>query len=193
MKPKMLITGGGGDIAVALAQCAANNFEVYNPSRQVLDVTDKDNVFKYINLVSPDILINNAGYIVTQKIQNLDVSLWEREIQVNLLGTLYTCAAAVKANPKVKIINIGSSAAKKGKAGWSGYAASKAAVNNLTESMVEEGIDAHCLHIGRTQTKMRYNLCGPENPETLLTPQDVAEKIMRILGGKESGILWFNK
>jgi NAD(P)-dependent dehydrogenase (short-subunit alcohol dehydrogenase family) len=184
-KEKVVITGGQGDIARAIKTRLITSYDVLAPGHRELDVTNVDAITIFFASNKPDILINVAGFIEPQKIIDADFPLWERHIEVNLYGTVY-CSVIGLRNGVHKIINIGSSAAYEGKAEWSAYCASKAAVMSFTESLIAEGHDAFCLNIGRTKTKMRFALYGEENPDTLLTPEEIALRVAEILQNKYS-------
>lgn len=173
---KVLISGGQGDIAQAIKELLEKDekYIVYAPSKTEMDVTDKNSVSAYISKIKPEIMINNAGYVLPQGISNADITLEEKSIQINLLGIFYCTHETLKHNPSGKIINIGSSAASKVHAGWSSYCATKAAVVMATKCWAEEGVKTICLSPGRTQTKMRSTLFANENPDTLLKPEEFA-------------------
>ena len=70
MKNKVLITGGNGDIAQAIKEQLENEgYDVYAPSRTEMDVTDWDSIEKAMKKFKPDVLINNAGYVVPHSIK----------------------------------------------------------------------------------------------------------------------------
>ena len=118
MKPiKVVITGGSGDIAIAIANELKNdtskNYEILLPGRNELDVTDIEIINQYFKKVRPDILINNAGAILLEKIEKNNILAHKQVIDVNLTGVFACTGAVLSANPKAKIINIGSSAGTK--------------------------------------------------------------------------------
>ena len=186
---KVLITGGNGDIAQAIAQLLREKeHSVLTPSHEVLNVTNDFEVRTYMIRNKPDVIINNAGIINPQNIviagdsgtNMADDICWEDQILVNLVGT-YLCSKYGLISGAKQIINIGSSAGAKGKAGWSAYCAAKAGVERLTESLHAEGHYATCLRIGRTKTSMRRELFGEEDPDTLMHPMDVAVWVPEIM------------
>ncbi len=173
---KVLITGGNGDIAKAIARILEKNlqYKVLLPSKEELDVTDIDKVKSYMMKEKPDILINNAGAILIDGIANNNINKHKNIIDVNLTGVFACTGALLKINPKAKIINIGSSAGTKIHANWSSYCATKAAVIMATKCWAEEGVDAICLSPGRTLTKMRKSMYPNENPNSLMKVDDFA-------------------
>ena len=181
---KVLITGGQGDIAKAIEELLKNRggYEVRSPGRRELDVTDIDSIQRYVNGFVPDALINNAGYVAPQSIKDADIDSMRRSLDVNLGGVFCCAAVALRCNPRLEIINIGSSAATKVHATWSSYCAAKSAVVMATRCWAADGLYAVCLSPGRTLTKMRKGLYPDEDPETLMSPRDfavVVEKALR--------------
>ena len=88
-----------------------------------------------------DFLLNNAGttkFVVGSNLDGLDADDWQRIFAVNVIGP-FQCARAVKepmlAGGGGQIINISSVAAFSIKGSSIAYAASKAALNNLTISL----------------------------------------------------------
>lgn len=175
---KVLITGGSGGIAQSIkAKLESEGYSVYAPSRQEMDVTDWNSIEKVMQKFVPDILINNAGYVVPCSIKDADLENAKKHIDINLSGTIYCTQLGFKYNPHLEVINVGSAAAITTHATWSEYCATKAAVVMLTKCWAEDGIYAVCLSPGRTKTKMRKSLYPDEDQSTLLDPDDFAEVV----------------
>jgi len=87
-----------------------------------------------------DVVINIAGAFRWQTVMDGDPETWDLLHAVNLKTALNTSRAALKhmSRPGGRIINIGANAAIKSGAGMGAYAASKAGVHRLTESLAEE-------------------------------------------------------
>jgi len=180
MCKKVLITGGAGDIAKAIkAKLEKQNYQVLTPSRQEMDVTSWKDIQNVIGIFQPDILINNAGYVMDRSIRTIDLENTKKHIDINLSGTFYCTEIALQYNPDLQIINIGSAAAIEAHATWSAYCASKAAVVMATKCWSEDGLYAVVISPGRTKTKMRKSLFPNENQNTLLEPDDFAEVVMK--------------
>lgn len=87
-----------------------------------------------------DALLNIAGGFVWQTTDDAEPA-WERMFRLNLTTALNASRAALphlKASPEGRIVNVGANAAIRSAAGMGAYAASKAGVHRLTESMAEE-------------------------------------------------------
>lgn len=115
-----------------------------------------------------DILVNSAGIIQASNIEHCDTAEFRRVLDVNLMGTLYTCKAAIapmKAQGGGDIINISSQAARKVAKILNSYSTSKFALNAMTEAMRQEvggyGIRVCQLLPGATRTEVAGNISDP--------------------------------
>lgn len=177
---KVLITGGSGGIAQAIKELLeSNGYEVYAPGRTELDVTDWNSIENTMKSFVPDILINNAGYVVPYSIKEANLENAKKHIDINLSGTIYCSQLGLKYNPNLEIINIGSAAAIETHATWSEYCATKAGVLMLTKCWAEDGIYCVCVSPARTRTKMRKSLYPDEDQSTLLDPDDFAKVVYK--------------
>lgn len=177
---KVLITGGSGGIAQAIkALLEADGYTVFAPTRAEMDVTDWDSIENVIKEFIPDILINNAGYVVPQSIKQMDLENTKKHFDINVGGTFYCTGIALKYNPNLEIVNICSAASIESHATWSEYCASKAAVAMATKCWAEDGLYAVAISPGRTRTKMRKFLFPDEDQSTLLEPDDFAKVVMK--------------
>ena len=175
---KVLITGGSGGIAQSIKPLLeSKGYNVYSPSRHEMDVTDWNSIEKIMKEFVPDILINNAGYVVPCSIKEANLENAKKHIDINLSGTFYCAQLGLKYNPHLEIINIGSAAAIETHATWSEYCATKAAVVMATKCWAEDGIYSVCISPGRTKTKMRKSLYPDEDQNTLLDPDDFAKVV----------------
>ena len=177
---KVLITGGSGGIAQAIKHLLEQaNYDVLAPTRLEMDVTDCESIEKVISLFKPDILINNAGYVVPMSIKEGNLQNTKKHIDINLSGTFYCTEIALKYNQNLKIINIGSAAAVEVHGTWSEYCATKAAVVMATKCWADDGLYSGVISPGRTKTKMRKSLYPDEDQNTLLDPDDFAKVVMK--------------
>jgi len=135
-----------------------------------LDVTKEDSWQGAIDYVLDqhkriDILVNNAGILETGTIEDTDPTLWQHIMDVNTTGTFLGCQAAVRAMKKTGggvIVNMASQAAVRPRPTTMAYAASKAAIVNLTKTVAaycaEQGYDIRCNTVlpGAIDTEMIY-------------------------------------
>jgi NAD(P)-dependent dehydrogenase (short-subunit alcohol dehydrogenase family) len=110
-----------------------------------VDLTDADAAKTAIDAVVAhfgrlDALLNIAGGFVWQSTDDAEPA-WAKMFALNLTTALNASRAALphlKASAEGRIINVGANAALKSAAGMGAYAASKAGVHRLTESLAEE-------------------------------------------------------
>ena len=151
------------------------------------DVTDETHVARLIEKTLArygriDGLVNSAGIAPISPITETSLETWERTLAVNVTGAFLCCRAVwpiMRAQGGGSILNIASGAGKRAHAEWSAYCASKWAVLGLTESLALEGfasgIRVNALCPGPTGTPMRFDNFGREDPDKLLTPDEVAQ------------------
>ena len=180
MKQRVLITGGHGDIAKAIKKLlVTEGYNVFAPSRYDLDVTDATSIENAMRDFVPDILINNAGYVLPQSIKKANTECTKKHIDINLTGVFLCTELALKYNPDLQIINIASAAAVESHATWSEYCATKAAVVMATKCWAEDNLYVVAISPGRTKTKMRKSLFPDEDQSTLLDPEDFAKVVLK--------------
>jgi NAD(P)-dependent dehydrogenase (short-subunit alcohol dehydrogenase family) len=88
-----------------------------------------------------DALINIAGGFRWQTLADGDLDVWDKMYAINVKTAATACKAALPhlvASGAGRIVNVGAAAALKAGAGMGAYAASKAGVLRLTESLAEE-------------------------------------------------------
>jgi NAD(P)-dependent dehydrogenase (short-subunit alcohol dehydrogenase family) len=119
-----------------------------------------------------DILVNNAGvYGPMGPLETVAWDEWEHAVRVNLLGTVLMCRAAIpllRERGRGKIVNLSGGGATAPLPFISAYAASKAAVVRLTETLAEElrsaHIDVNAVAPGALNTRLLDEVlsAGPE-------------------------------
>ena len=91
-----------------------------------------------------DALVNVAGGFRWETVEGGDIATWDLMYAMNLKTALHACKAALPsllASGRGCIVNIGAASANKAAMGMGAYAASKAGVMRLTETLAEEGKD----------------------------------------------------
>ncbi len=108
-----------------------------------------------------DILVNNAGINPRGLFLDSTDEEWEQGWQINVMGVVYCCRAALPVMQQQgsgNIINVGSGMGQVGRSNLSVYCASKAALHGLTQSIAEEvwenGIIANVLIPGPVKTEL---------------------------------------
>ncbi len=156
-----------------------------------VDVSDINQVNTAVKSVlaqlgSIDILINNAGTGTFGKFLELEPTVWEQMIKVNLLGTYYVTRAVLPqmiARKLGDIVNISSTAGLNGSPLTSAYSASKFAVMGLTDSLMREvrkdniRVTAMAPSTVVTDLAIAANLIN-NNEERVMHPADFAELII---------------
>ncbi len=148
-------------------------------------------------LGSVDILINSAGVMQAGGIEGCDTDLYKKVMDINLMATVYTCAAAVPhmlQKGEGDIITISSLAGRKGGPMTNAYSASKHAVNSMTDGMRQElgdrNIRVTTLMPGATETEVGDSIVDPNwrtaiqkhvSKEGAVMPRDIGETIVFIL------------
>jgi NAD(P)-dependent dehydrogenase (short-subunit alcohol dehydrogenase family) len=155
--------------------------EVANSGQRVLayagDVSSRDQMQELfrrteqeIGLV--DVLVNNAGvYGPKGPSESVDLDEWSRALEINLLGTFIPTRFAIAQMKKKgagKIVNLSGGGATNPLPRLSAYAASKAAVVRLTETLAEElrefSIAVNVIAPGALNTRLLHEVlqAGPE-------------------------------
>ncbi|MBC7223490.1 MAG: SDR family oxidoreductase [Anaerolineae bacterium] len=134
-----------------------------------VDVTDAESVQEMGATVQRafgrlDILVNNAGVVVDPApVMLMDERAWRRTLEVNATGTFLCCKHAlplmVEGEQGGAVVNVSSIAAIRPRIYMSAYAASKAAIIALTQSLAQEvapfGIRVNAVLPGDVDTAMK--------------------------------------
>ena len=198
----IVVTGTSSGIGHQICiQAAKMNFHVISVSRNIeplkniggiesfsIDITNKDYVDEFItNLKSRkikiDILINNAGYLVSELFGDTTYDSFKKTFDVNVFGLAEITRSLIPIiNSDGHVINISSIGGVNGSKkfpGLSAYSSSKAAVIALTEVLAEEyqnGPSFNVLALGAVQTKMLKEAFPDYNAET--KPEEMAKYIL---------------
>lgn len=155
-----------GDQVIALCrQSSAALDDLHVAVIAGIDVKDDSSVRSLAGKLSGrriDILINNAGLLESDDLDNLDFESIKRQFDVNALGPLrVTSTLLPNLREKSKVIIITSrmgSIADNASGGYYGYRMSKAAVNmagmSLARDLFGRGIAVAILHPGMVATEM---------------------------------------
>jgi NAD(P)-dependent dehydrogenase (short-subunit alcohol dehydrogenase family) len=161
-----------------------------------LDVTSEDNwksvvaatVKKHGRL---DVLVNNAGIIAYEPLDELDVKAWMRVIAVNQTGVFLGMREAIKVMKKQKsgsIINFSSIWGNAAVGGAHAYHATKGAVRNMTKNAamtyVADGIRVNSVHPGFIDTPLTQAQAPEINAFVIAsTPMKRAGKPIEVANG----------
>ena len=67
---KILVLGGNGQLGTEISKSLSKISNLTSLSRDQLDITDKNEVKKYIKYICPDIIINCAAYTKVDEAEN---------------------------------------------------------------------------------------------------------------------------
>ena len=191
------VTGGTGGIGKALCTLLAKEGATALPlstssttfSADLSDSRQAQNAFAdiYKHFGPIDGLINSIGSLQVKEFLSLTPEEIEHILSCNLKSVIYSCRY-VQIKDRGHIVNIASSSYSKGRKGYMMYSAAKAALVNFTQGLSEELTNLHINVVvpQRTHTTMRTKNFPSENPNTLLSPEYVAEQIVELL--KQTGL-----
>jgi NAD(P)-dependent dehydrogenase (short-subunit alcohol dehydrogenase family) len=108
-----------------------------------------------------DVLVNAAGVMVADDVEDILDETWNTILDVNLTGAMRVCRAVLphmRDRRQGSIVNVSSVAAFNASAGMASYAASKSGLIALTRALANrygaEGIRANCVCPGWVRTPM---------------------------------------
>ncbi len=132
-----------------------------------------------------DVLVNVAGGFRHETLLEGGVTTWDELYATNLRTAVVSCKAALPAlleGSRGRIINIGAGAAAKGRAGMGAYAASKAGVQRLTESLADElkdrGVTVNAILPGTIDTPRNRSEMPDSDFSRWVVPSAIAEVIL---------------
>ena len=160
-----------------------------------LDLTDGENIGKLAVAVAErweklDILVLNAAMLGSlTPVQDIDPKEYSRLLSLNLLANQALIAAfdpLLKKADRADVVALTSSVGAEPRAFWGAYGSSKAALETLLGAYADETaylgrIRVHVIDPGATRTRMRALAFPGEEPESLKTPDVVAEAIVERL------------
>jgi len=164
-----------------------------------VDLSDAADATQAINaayggLRGLDALINIAGSFRWQTIADGDSETWDLLYAINLKTAVNASRAALAHMRKSggRIINVGANAASKSGAGMGPYAASKAGVHRLTESLAEEvkdlGITVNAVLPSILDTPANRAAMPEANFGKWVTPQALANVILFLASDEASAV-----
>jgi len=180
--------------ALAEAASAISTAHETKSRTDVVDVTDSARVNSWITGVltefdSVDVLINNAGVIRDNRVEDIDDDDWHAVMDVSLTGSFHCTRAAfgpMKRQGYGRIISM-SSMSWRGNFGQANYVAAKAGIVGLTRTLALEGarhgITANAIAPGLIETPMLASMNAPARDKLTNKipmrhtgrPEDIAE------------------
>ena len=170
----------GADVAI----CARSSDDLRKVSSDIqalgrnclllaLDVSSPDEVRNFCDKIIAefgrvDILVNNAGLSIDAPFLDMREEDWDRVIEVNLKGPFLVSQAVGRrmvAAKRGRIVNISATSAVVARAGNANYAASKAGLNMLTQSMALElgpFVNVNSVALGFVDSDLVRELFSPD-------------------------------
>jgi len=203
-----LVTGGSRGVGQAIAEALeAAGARVHTFSRSAgVDVTDREAVERGVADFGPlDLLVNNAGTLdAVGPVWDVDPDAWLRDLESSLLGA-FNCARAVLPGMiergRGRIVNVSSGVATRPYPYGSGYAAAKAGLISLTQSLAaetsEHGLAVFAISPGFVWTAMTESLrdspegrrwfpgFGSPDPNE---PERAGELVVRLASGEADAL-----
>lgn len=199
----LVIFGGTSGIGAAMAKVAsAHGAQVESAGRSTgVDVRDGPAVAAWLRDIREksgriDAVISTAAVLDRLPLANMSLRQIAESIETNFTGSVNVAWSSFPhlSETRGHLMLFASSSYTYGRALYSTYSASKAAVVNLTQALADEwspaGVKVNCVNPERARTPMRVKAFGNEPPNTLLDPEDVAWKALDILTGRSSGIIY---
>lgn len=156
-----------------------------------LDLTDFDGIARLGAALHErhgrlDILVGNAGVAgPSSPLGHIELKSWADVMSINLIANvqLIRCMEPLlKLSDAGRAVFITSGAAAKARAYLGPYATSKAALETLARVWANETVNTklrvNLFNPGPTRTRMRATIMPGEDPQTLPTPEQIAELIV---------------
>src|SRR5579862_5881510 len=150
-----------------------------------------------------DVLVNNAGKHSDALLATMPLKAWDDVLQTNLTGAFHGCQAVLPtmiSQRAGRIVNVSSLSALLAPAGQTNYAAAKAGVVALTQSLAKEvariGITVNVVCPGYVETEALARLAGEERKAAQMRvpmrrfgrPEEVAATV-RFLASAEASYI----
>lgn len=196
LKDKVLVVfGGSSGIGADVARIARQHgARVHSFSRSLnqVDITSVESVRQSLELVATeekkiDYIVNTAALLLKEPLNSMDYKSVCEMVQINYMGMINVAMESFKylKDSQGQLLFYTSSSYTRGRAFYSIYSSTKAAVVNFVQAIAQEwenaAIRVNCINPERTKTPMRVKNFGIEDDATLLKPEDVARESIKTL------------
>lgn len=189
--------GIGKNVVEMLRENGAKVFS-FSRSENHVDVGQRDDVARALTEAHEqaghiDYVVCTAGVLNKEPLNAMDYQTIQTAVQTNYMGTVNV---ALESYPYLKqtegkLVFFTSSSYTRGRAFYSIYSSTKAAIVNFVQAVAQEwdgdGIKINCINPERTKTPMRQQNFGIEPDDSLLMPEKVAEATLRTLASDCTG------
>jgi ribitol-5-phosphate 2-dehydrogenase (NADP+) / D-ribitol-5-phosphate cytidylyltransferase len=184
----IVIFGGSSGIGMELSdQLEAVGATVHSLSRResFTDVRDREDIRRalekaYTESGRIDHVVLTAGVLDVGPLLEMTDAQLTASLSTNLIAAYMVAQEAHKylAESRGSLLFFTSSSYTRGRANYSVYSSTKAAIVNLTQALADEWaedcIKVNCINPARTATQMRVRAFGTEDKSTLLSGAEVA-------------------
>lgn len=196
LRGKVAVVFGGsygiGEHVVSQLKAAGARVHSLSRSQTHTDVSKPYDVEEALKQVADeegriDYVVNTAGVLNKEPLCAMDYAVIRRAVDTNYMGVVNVAIAAYPylRETRGKLVFFTSSSYTRGRAFYSIYSSTKAAIVNFVQAVAQEwepvGIGVNCINPERTKTPMRVSNFGVEPDDTLLRPEVVAEATVRTL------------
>ncbi|PID55756.1 3-oxoacyl-ACP reductase [candidate division KSB3 bacterium] len=143
-----------------------------------------------------DILINNAGIVLSRSLVETSLEEWDRVMSVNARAPFLLCKAAfpyLKASGEGTIIQVLSVLAEKAYVMQGAYTASKHALMGMTKVLAQEvqadNIRVHTLLPGGVATDMVAGVRPDLKFEDLMQPENISDVVLFLLRHRNNAVI----
>lgn len=189
--------GIGADIAT-LAEASGAHVHIFSRSATNTHVERRDEVIAAREVVlrehgHVDYVINTAGVLPRGTLDDTSEETVYAATEINYIAPVIIAQEFYRVLQESRggLLLFTSSSYTRGRSGYSLYSSAKAAVVNLVQALADEWSDdeirVNCINPERTATPMRSRAFGEEEPETLLTSQEVAATCLETIVSSMTG------
>lgn len=212
-------SGLGSEIAFQISKLnyhvviiGRNEKGLYNTSLKILNKNKKCTIIKadvndenFVNVINRgvakingniELIINNAGIGIFDKLEDIKIEDWHRQININLTSCFLLVQEFIKDMKKKKkgtLLFINSVAGKKAYPFSSAYVASKFALRGFADSIREElrefGIKVMSVFPGAIDTPFWNNVNAEYPRDEMMTSEEVAISIVQTLENNGVGVV----
>lgn len=196
-----LVIGGtkgiGKSVAKLLRQRGIGTLAVGRHTDPPIDVSSSESVRTFLECLEMegtrfDCVIYCPGTLILKNIGDYDEQEWDDTYDINLKGVFRLLRQVPQfLNSGGHFLAIGSSSYSRGRAGYSAYSSSKAALINLIQAAADElpEFRFNVMSPQRAATGLRSSAFGNgESAHSLLNPEDIAASVLDILETELTGM-----
>jgi NAD(P)-dependent dehydrogenase (short-subunit alcohol dehydrogenase family) len=161
-----------------------------------VDLTEPDGIARLATAVAQrweklDIMVINAAVLPQlSSVADIDPRAFNQALTTNVLATQALIASfdpLLRKSANGRVVGLTSGVARKPRAYWGAYAASKAAFEVLLDCYAQETQNVSKLRVaivspGATRTAMRARAYPGEDPASVKPPEAVAQRLVALLG-----------